>query len=238
MIAPTDPKSGSVALSTSPLSAPDSPGTDPALGNDSLSETALLARLRAGDPAAYEHLVRDHTGAMLAVARRFLRGEQDAADAVQDAFVFAFRALPGFSGQSRIGTWLHRIVVNACLMKLRSEKSRSTLPIETLLPDFDETGHHVRPVSDWDDTPPNRLATLELREQVRACIEQLPEPYRVVLLLRDIEDLDTAETAARLGLTQSAVKVRLHRARQALRTLLEPLLRVDRPVLGGRVTAE
>src|SRR5688572_6196897 len=81
-------------------------------------EDFLLASLRAGDPRAYERLVCTHGGRMLAVSRRLLRCEEDARDAVQDAFLQAFRALPGFTGQSCLGTWLHRIAVNACLMRL------------------------------------------------------------------------------------------------------------------------
>jgi RNA polymerase sigma-70 factor (ECF subfamily) len=186
-------------------------------------EAALLRALRAGDETAYERFVRQHGGQMLAVARRFLRCEQDAADAVQEAFVAAFRSIHGFAGNSKISTWLHRVVVNACLMKLRSAKSKSARSIESLLPTFDETGHHAHRVAAWQ-APCDRLESAELRTTVRRCIDELPEPYRLVLLLRDIEELDTQETAMRLGISEPAVKVRLHRARQALRTLLDPVL--------------
>jgi RNA polymerase sigma-70 factor (ECF subfamily) len=194
---------------------------------DGADEAALLTRVRRRDEAACEQFVRRYGGQMLAVARRFLRCEQDASDAVQEAFLSAFRSIQEFGGNSRISTWLHRIVVNACLMKLRSAKSRPTTSIENLLPTFDETGHHARRVSAWDAPPPERMHAAELRARVRASIEDLPEPYRVVLLLRDIEELDTQETAERLAISPAAVKVRLHRARQALRTLLEPLFVAD-----------
>lgn len=190
-------------------------------------QAALLSHVRRGDEAACEEFVRRFGGPMLAVARRFLRCEQDAADAVQEAFLSAFRSIQEFAGNSKIGTWLHRIVVNVCLMKLRSAKSRPATSIENLLPAFDETGHHARRISAWDASPPERLDAAELRAKVRECIEELPEPYRVVLLLRDIEELDTQETAERLAISPAAVKVRLHRARQALRTLLEPLFVAD-----------
>lgn len=186
-------------------------------------EAALLAGVRRHDNAACEEFVRRFGGQMLAVARRFLRCEQDAADAVQEAFLSAFRSIEDFSGSSRIGTWLHRIVVNSCLMKLRSAKSRPATSIESLLPTFDETGHHARRVLAWDAPPSDRVHAAELRAMVRASIDDLPEQHRVVLLLRDIEELDTQETAERLAISPAAVKVRLHRARQALRTLLEPL---------------
>ncbi|MBI5764805.1 MAG: sigma-70 family RNA polymerase sigma factor [Planctomycetes bacterium] len=190
-------------------------------------ESELLQALRAGEEPAYERFVRQYGGAMQAVARRFLRCEQDAADAVQEAFLSAFRSIRGFAGDSKIGTWLHRIVVNACLMKLRAGKSRPVVSIESLLPSFDETGHHANRISDWN-VPSHRLEADELRATVRRCIDELPDPFRVVLLLRDIEELNTQETAERLRISEPAVKVRLHRARQALRTLLDPTLRADR----------
>jgi RNA polymerase sigma-70 factor (ECF subfamily) len=183
----------------------------------------LLERLRAGDEGASEALVRRHCGHMLAVARRFLRSEDDSADAVQDAFLAAFRSLDSFAGNSTLGTWLHRIVVNVCLMKLRSRSRRREVRIDDLLPTFDGTGHHSRPVRPWEDHALARLTQAETRAQVRARIDELPEPYREVLLLRDIEGFNTDQTAQQLGTTSGAVKTRLHRARQALRTLLEPL---------------
>lgn len=191
-------------------------------------QPAALGALRAGDEAAYGSFVRQHGGRMLAVARRLLRSEQDAADAVQEAFLSAFRALHSFAGNSKIGTWLHRITVNACLMKLRSDKSTPTTSIEGLLPTFDETGHRRGRVVPWRMAPQEVVEAGERRAIVRRCINELPEIYRVVLLLRDIEQLDTQETAERLGISTAAVKVRLHRARQALRTLLDPMFRDDR----------
>jgi RNA polymerase sigma-70 factor (ECF subfamily) len=183
-------------------------------------ERGLVDRLRAGDERACEALVRQHAGRMLGVARRLLRSEEDSADAVQDAFVSAFRSLDSFAGQSSLGTWLHRIVVNACLMKLRAQSRRpQNVPLD-LLPAFDETGHHAQPVRGWAEQAPALLERAETRAQVRACIDQLPESHRTVLLLRDIEELDTEETARQLGIAPGAVKTRLHRARQALRTLL------------------
>jgi RNA polymerase sigma-70 factor (ECF subfamily) len=160
---------------------------------------------------------------MLAVARRFLGCEADSDDAVQDAFVSAFQSLDTFAGNARLATWLHRIVVNHCLMKLRQRKRRRTVSLDGLLPTFDETGHHTRPVTPWAQHPEERLSQAETRAQVRASIDRLPEPYRVVLLLRDIEERDTEETAELMGISRAAVKTRLHRARQALRTLLEPV---------------
>ncbi len=191
-------------------------------GPDVLDESTLLERLRAGDDMAYAELVRAYGGRLLAVTRRYLRDEEDARDAVQEAFLSAFKALDRFHGDSKISTWLHRIAVNAALMKIRSRQRKPETPIDDLLPTFMEDGHHSQPVAPWKEGADTLIARGETRELVRRKIDELPENYRNVLLLRDIEELDTAETARMLGITPNAVKIRLHRARQALRTLLNP----------------
>jgi RNA polymerase sigma-70 factor (ECF subfamily) len=181
----------------------------------------LIAALRAGDECAFEAMVRLYGGRLLAVARRFTRNEDDARDVLQSAYLSAFRALSDFEGTCQLSTWLHRIVVNTALMKLRSRRRRPEESIETLLPAFREDGHHVEQFSDWS-TPADRLIEREeTRVTVRNCIDQLPDNYRLVLTLRDIEERPTQEVADLLGLTTTAVKVRLHRARQALSTLLQ-----------------
>lgn len=184
--------------------------------------SSLLDRLRRGEAQAYEMLVRQETPRLLAVARRLLRNEEDARDAVQEAFVNAFQALPRFEGGCQLSTWLHRITLNAALMRLRGRRRHPEEPIEPLLPAFLEDGHHARHSREWREDAFEQLAQREQREFVRTCIDELPESYRTVLLLRDIEELDTAEVAQALGVSENVVKVRLHRARQALRTLLEP----------------
>lgn len=184
-------------------------------------ERELVQALQRGDEASYERLVREHGGAMLAVARRTLRDEDEARDAVQDALLAAFRSIRFFREDARLSTWLHRITVNACLMKLRSARRRPTASIDDLLPNFDETGHRVEPDSEGSFDFAAAVDSPKIRARVRACIAMLPESYRVVLVCRDIEDLDTTETAQRLGISVENVKTRLHRARQALRTLIE-----------------
>jgi RNA polymerase sigma-70 factor (ECF subfamily) len=188
---------------------------------DDADETALVTRLRAGDEAAFEQLLRTHGGRLLTVARRFLRNEEDARDAVQDAFVSAFRAIHGFDGKARLGTWLHRIVVNAALQKLRTQQRRPEQLIDDFLPAFLEDGHRANPGPRWSESAAQALERRETRALVRACIDRLPESYRTVLLLRDIDEVDTEEAANLLGINVGAVKTRLHRARQALRTLLD-----------------
>jgi RNA polymerase sigma-70 factor (ECF subfamily) len=190
-------------------------------------EAQLVALLKAGDQNAYGTVVREYGPKLMAVAARFFSCEQDRDDAVQDAFISAFKAIASFDGESKLGTWLHRITVNACLMKLRSRSRKSETPIDDLLPEFDNTGHRMNCGRAWDDDGYTRLAAKDTRQRVRDCIEQLPEAYREVLLLRDIQGLDTGETARQLNCSQANVKTRLHRARQALRTLLEPYFQGD-----------
>jgi RNA polymerase sigma-70 factor, ECF subfamily len=183
-------------------------------------DATLLAGLKAGDERAFETLVRMYGGRMLAVARRFVRNDDDAQDIVQSAYLNAFRSVGQFEGQCLIGTWLHRIVVNTALMKLRSRRRKPEASIDDLLPTFLDDGHHVEQFSEWCAPADELIQRSETRALVRACIERLPDNYREVLILRDIEELSTEESARALSLTPTAVKVRLHRARQALSTLL------------------
>lgn len=208
-------------------------------GHTSVDDATLVLQLRGGHEAASRELVRRYSGRLLAVARRFLHCEHDAADAVQDAFVSALRSIHEFEGHATLGTWLHRIVVNACLMKLRSARRSAAQPLDLVLHSVDESSPALRRAGGSDDAPPEQLANLQLRGAVRACIEQLPEAYRVVIQLRDLEECNTEETARRLSVSQAAVKVRLHRARNALRKQLEQVLEVDHglrvsPRLGSR----
>jgi len=190
-----------------------------------MTEMALVAGLRRGDSGAFETLVRTHMPALLRVARRFMRAEEDARDAVQDAFVAAFRSIGKFEAGAQLSTWLHRIVINACLMRLRTQRRRPEEDLEALLPRFREDGHQVERSVPWSEDAETILERTELCGVVRSCIDSLPDTYREVLLLRDIEELSTEEAARVLGVTPNAVKVRLHRARQALRTLLHPYMR-------------
>lgn len=187
---------------------------------EAVHESELIARLQAGEGDAFEQLVRTYGGRLLAVARRFVRNESDAQDIVQTAYLSAFRSVRQFEGNCQIGTWLHRIVVNQALMKLRTRRRKPEESIEALLPAFQDDGHHVEQFSDWSVPADVLLERQETRATVRACIDLLPPNYREVLMLRDIEELPTQDVAQMLKLTPTAVKVRLHRARQALSTLL------------------
>src|SRR4051812_2688184 len=192
-----------------------------------IDEAALVARLRAKDDDAFAVLVRTYMGRLLRVARRFLSSEEDARDAVQDAFVAAFRSIGTFKAGSTLATWLHRIVVNSALMKLRTQRRHPEEEIDDHLPQFAADGHQLRPSVDWNESAEEMVAREETREMVRRAIDILPETHRVILMMRDIEEMTTEEVAQALGITANAVKVRLHRARQALRTLLDRDLRKE-----------
>ena len=189
--------------------------------SDPAGDAALVERLRSGDPQAFEVLVREYGGRMLATARRFVGTDEEARDVLQEACLAAFRAIDTFRDAARLSTWLHRIVINAALMRLRRRRRRREESIESLLPRFDEGGRWAESASHWNTSSDVLLERRETRAMVRNAIDRLPVNYRSVLFLRDIEELDTGETASLLGVTPNTVKIRLHRARQALRTLLQ-----------------
>ena len=188
-----------------------------ALGVD---EGALLAGLKKGEDWAFEALIRTFGARMLSVARRIVGNDEDARDVVQSAYLSAFRAIGSFEGSSQLSTWLHRVVVNTALMRLRSRRRKPEESIEGLLPAFKTDGHFAERFASGSLTAEQLLERKETRRIVRDAIAELPDPYRMVLILRDIEELSTQEVADALEITPAAVKVRLHRARQALFTLL------------------
>jgi RNA polymerase sigma-70 factor (ECF subfamily) len=185
------------------------------------SEANLLIELREGSNDAYREIVKRFTPRLLATARRFLTSEDDCHEAVQEAFISAFKSFGSFQGQSQLGTWLHRIVVNACLMNLRKQLRHPETPIDDLLPG-----------SEFQDSPGaamladhigvDHLEREETQNWVHQSIALLPHAHQEIIHLRDIEELSTEAVADRLGITSGAVKTRLHRARQALKSILQP----------------
>jgi RNA polymerase sigma-70 factor (ECF subfamily) len=174
-----------------------------------------------------EGLVRTNIGWMLALAERLLRDRSLAEDVVQETFVRALNGLASFEGRSSLESWLHRITVNTALSKLRQLKRLAEHSIDEHLPEFDRFDCRV-------ELPWSHLASVddimeseETRRRVHETIGELPDSYRVVLQLRDIEEYDTSEVAALLDISETNVKVRLHRARAALKKLLEPILRAE-----------
>lgn len=184
-------------------------------GMTQCTETSLLSGLRARDEKTFEQLVERYSSRLFSVTHRLLQNEDDARDAVQDTFVSAFRSIDTFAGQAQFSTWLHRIACNAALMKLRTQRRRREDLFDT------EADNNWQEAQALQDSIDQLLHRQEIRTMVHACIAELPDTYRTVVLLRDIEELNTTETAHRLGTSPTAVKLRLHRARKALRVLLK-----------------
>lgn len=175
-------------------------------------------------PRATETFVRRETGWMVAICRRILRDDALAKDCVQNAFVNVFKNLRAFKGDSKLKTWMYRIVVNQALMDLRKRRRLQEEPIDGLLPEFYENNCRVEREDSSAKTPEQLLDRKQTDGLIIAAIDRLPENYRIVLLLRDIEEMSTIETAEVLEMTESNVKVSLHRARAALKKLLEPVI--------------
>jgi RNA polymerase sigma-70 factor (ECF subfamily) len=166
----------------------------------------LLAAHVAGDPDAFTELVRRHSGRLWAVAVRTLADREDAADALQEALVNAYRNAGSYRGDAAVTSWLHRIVVNACVDRMRRAKARPTVP----LPPGDLPG------------PRDEHAATEARIDVHAALAQLPEHQRLAIVLVDLHDLSVAEAAEVLGVAEGTVKSRCARGRAALAELLRP----------------
>ncbi|MDO5711593.1 MAG: RNA polymerase sigma factor SigM [Micrococcales bacterium] len=170
-------------------------------------DAELLAAHCAGDGDAFGELFRRHRDRMWAVAIRTTNDPELAADAVQDAFLSAFRRAETFRGQSAVTTWLHRIVVNACLDRLRRRKPTSDLPEDHDAVIADRRDHH---------------ASVETRLDVQAALATLPEGQRLALILVDMHGLSVAETAKILDVAEGTVKSRCSRGRSALAEILRP----------------
>ena len=173
-----------------------------------------------------EQIVRENIGWMLSLAKRTLGSNRDSAeDVVQEAFISAFRSLESLKERDSIKPWLRRITINAALMRLRKNKRLAEQSIDEFLPEFDQLDCRLE--DRW-----SYLASVEDVQENQICIDMLnkalssvPESYRIVLQLRDIEGYDTREVAKLLDISESNAKVRVHRARSALKKLIEPLLR-------------
>ena len=163
-------------------------------------------------------MVERHSSTVYNLALRLMNNPQEAEEVLQETFISAFRSLDRFEGRSRLGTWLYRIAYNAALMRLRKRELATSSIDEPLV---NEEGESLpRQLIDWSSLPDDAVLGAELRSVLEQAVGMLPETLRTVFVLRDIEGLSTAETAEVLGLTETNVKVRLHRARLALRERL------------------
>jgi RNA polymerase sigma-70 factor (ECF subfamily) len=183
-----------------------------------LSDAELVASIRSGDARAMEALMRRHNRALYRTARAILRDDAEAEDAVQEAYIQAYRALGSFRGESRLSTWLVRIAANEALMRRRRRmRAAEVIPIAAAGGGMDADREDATP----DDTGPEGNALRgELRRLLEARIDALPEGYRAVFVLRALEEFSVEETAAALQLAQATVRTRFFRARSLLREAL------------------
>jgi RNA polymerase sigma-70 factor (ECF subfamily) len=181
-------------------------------------ESALVARAKAGDVEAFSELVRHYERRVFRMAKQITQNDDDAEDVLQETFLKAYTHLDAFQGNSKFYTWLVRIAVNEALMKLRKRRSDRTVPLDEPI----DTGEDemVREIAVWDEDPEQSYSREELAEILNQAVESLKPAYRTVFILRDIEEMSIEETAEVLGLSISAVKSRLLRARLQLREKL------------------
>jgi RNA polymerase sigma-70 factor (ECF subfamily) len=200
---------------------------------DHIDDVQLVARLKRRDKMALEDMIQLHGAKMYGVALQFMRNETDAREVMQDALVSVWNKIGSFEGKSAFTSWLYRVTANAALMTLRKRKRRENdVSLDTADNDEDDVPLPALRLSDKSPLPDNAALTGELGEQVRAAIDQLPGPYRTVVLLRDVEELPMTEVMEATGLSEPALKSRLHRARLALREALLPYLKgEDTPTL-------
>ncbi len=196
------------------------------------TDEELVQSAQAGESPAFDELVRRYTNVVYRILYKILRHEEDTQDALQDTFVSAYRALPRFRQDARFSTWIYRIATNAALMKARS---RRTNLISLDHPSEDAEAKTVWELPDWSATPDEELLSGEMRHVMEDAIQALPAEQRAAFVLHDVQSFSSAETAAAMGITVSAVNSRLHRARVFLRDRIGRYTKHPEPVLSHRL---
>jgi RNA polymerase sigma-70 factor, ECF subfamily len=185
-------------------------------------EQELLTGLRRRDRMACTCLLKFYAPRLLRLAGQLMGDPDEAEDVLQEAFIRACDRIDTFRSESGLGTWLHRIVINTALMRLRSRKAVTTDDIESMVADYSDGTW--KSVSSGAVEPSREILGAELLDAMNQAVSRLPESLRTVFVLRDVEGMSTREAAEMLGISESALKVRLHRARLALRKELAPYL--------------
>jgi len=189
-----------------------------------LSDAELVRQAKEGNTQAFEALVRKHTPKVYGLALGMMRNPTDAQDVVQDTFFNCYRKLDSFRGEAAFSSWLYRIAHNMCLMKMRSRRRRPEVSLEIHSLEFDADGQHQRQIEDFSPRLDDLYENKELGQVILKGMETLPESYRVVFVLADLQHLSMKEIAQVLNLTVPNVKTRLHRARLKLREYLSEYL--------------
>jgi RNA polymerase sigma-70 factor (ECF subfamily) len=195
-----------------------------ATGLDGLDDRALVERARNCDGAAVRLIMQRHNRRLYRVARGVLNDDAEAEDVVQETYVRAFTHLDGFRGEAQLSTWLTRIALNEALGRLRRRRITVDLKDIDTINDQGEARVIYLPSAHQDSDPETATARAEVRRLLERAMDELPAPFRMVLVLRDIEEMSTEETASHLGLRPETVKTRLHRARRLLRQSLDRTL--------------
>lgn len=185
---------------------------------DPLSDEELVESAKQGDPDAFPQLVKKYSRRILRVGRNITNNDEDAEDVLQETFLKAYTHLEGFQGNSKFYTWLVRIAMNEALMKLRKRKGDKVVSLDEQLDTGEDTV--TREIAVWEGNPEDRYSQEEIRDILDKTVASLPEAFRTVFMLRDVEELSTEETAEVLNLSIPAVKSRLLRARLQLREKL------------------
>ena len=191
------------------------------------SDEILATRAAAGDDSAFEAIVDRFQARVFRLACR-LTTETDAADVLQETFLQVHRHLPSFRGESQFGTWLYRIATNAALMHRRARARRPSEPLDAFLPRFDDQGKHAATPAELQvATRADELLDRQfLADKAREVLARLPDIYRDAFVLKDLEEMPTADVARALDIEPAAVRQRVHRARLMLRGYLSDLVGV------------
>ena len=180
-----------------------------------VTDQELVASAAAGDPRAFETIMRRHNRLLFRTARSILKNDEEAEDAVQEAYLHAFRALGDFRAEAKLSTWLVRIAVNQALGRLR-KRSADVIPLDSLMA-TPKAYTEAWMEQDSNDRPESAAERAELRKLIEGRIDKLPEAYRIVFVLRAVEELTVEETAAALGIPEATVRTRFFRARSLMR---------------------
>jgi RNA polymerase sigma-70 factor (ECF subfamily) len=184
-----------------------------------IDDATLASRVLAGDSAAFELVMRRHNRRLYRLARAMLRDSAEAEDALQDAYLAAFQAMANYRGEASLATWLSRVVVNQCLGRLRRQARRDNIVPMVSMEGAEEQEHAAMP-SDHFDAPDQAYARAELRAVLERKLDELPEAFRTVFMLRCVEELSVEETAQILNIPEATVRTRHFRARGLLRESL------------------
>jgi len=195
---------------TAPLTQPDD------------SQSALIQRVRDGDNSAFCELVRPHERGLYLSALSIVQNDADAEECVQEAILKAFKSIGSFRGESKFSTWIIQIVINEARMRIRKDRKHLYDSLDEPQKGDQEGDYVPRDFADWREIPSETLQNAQLKEALQKALASLSPKYRQVVILRDIEHMNIAETAVTLGITEAAVKTRLLRARLIMRDALAP----------------